>query len=72
MSNNKQDKGKLANKLHQLQKRLFRMESNEGHSADKVGKRKGILKRLMDKLKGKGKRPTTLLNDIDFKDEHIG
>ena len=72
MSNNKQDKGKLANKLHQLQKRLFRMESNEGHSVDKVGKRKGILKRLMDKLKGKGKRPTTLLNDIDFKDEHIG
>ena len=72
MSNNKQDKGRLANKLHQLQKRLFRMESNEGHSANKVGKRKGILKRLMDKLKGKGKRPTTLLNDIDFKDEHIG
>ena len=72
MSKNKQDKGKLANKLHQLQKRLFRMESNEGHSADKFGKRKGILKRLMDKLKGKGKRPTTLLNDIDFKDEHIG
>jgi hypothetical protein len=72
MSNNKQDKGKLANKLHQLQKRLFRMESNEGHSANKVGKRKGILKRLMDRLKGKGKRPTTLLNDIDFKDEHIG
>jgi hypothetical protein len=72
MSNNKQDKGKLANKLHQLQKRLFRMESNEGHSADKFGKRKGILKRLMDRLKGKGKRPTTLLNDIDFKDEHIG
>ena len=72
MSNNKQDKGKLANKLHQLQKRLFRMESNEGHSSDKVGKRKGILKRLMDKLKGTGKKPTTLLNGIDFKDEHIG
>ena len=72
MSSNKQDKGKLANKLHQLQKRLFRMESNEGHSANKVGKRKGILKRLMDKLKGKGKRPTTLLDDIDFKDEFIG
>ena len=72
MSNNKQDKGKLANKLHQLQKRLFRMESNEGHSADKFGKRKGILKRLMDRLKGKGKRPTTLLNDIDFTDEFIG
>ena len=49
MSNNKQDKGRLANKLHQLQKRLFRMESNEGHSANKVGKRKGMLKRLMEK-----------------------
>ncbi len=72
MSNNKQDKGKLANKLHQLQKRLFRMESNEGHSTEKVGKRKGMLKRLMDGLKGKGKKPTTLLDDIDFKDEFIG
>ena len=72
MSKNKQDKGKLANKLHQLQKRLFRMETNEGHSADKAGKRKGMLKRLMDGLRGNGKRPTTLLDDIDFKDEHIG
>ncbi len=48
------------------------MESNEGHSADKVGKRKGMLKRLMDGLRGKGKKPTTLLDDIDFKDEYIG
>jgi hypothetical protein len=72
MSGNKQDKGKLANKLHQLQKRLFRMESNEGHSANKVGKRKGMLKRLMDALKGKGKKKTTLLDDIDFTDEFIG
>ena len=72
MSNNKQDKGKLANKLHQLQKRLFRMESNEGHSADKAGKRKGMLKRLMDGLRGKGKKPTTLLDDIDWKDETLG
>jgi hypothetical protein len=72
MSTNKQDKGKLANKLHQLQKRLFRMESNEGHSANKVGKRKGILKRLMDRLSGKGKKKTTLLDDIDFTDEFIG
>jgi hypothetical protein len=72
MSSNKQDKGKLANKLHQLQKRLFRMESNEGHSANKIGKRKGMLKRLVDALRGKGKKPTTLLNGIDFKDEHIG
>jgi hypothetical protein len=72
MSNNKQDKGKLANKLHQLQKRLFRMESNEGHSADKAGKRKGMLKRLMDALKGKGKKQTTLLDDMDWKDEFLG
>jgi hypothetical protein len=72
MSKNKEDKGKLANKLHQLQKRLFRMEANEGHSADKAGKRKGMLKRLMDALRGKGKRKTTLLNDMDFKDEYIG
>jgi hypothetical protein len=72
MSSNKQDKGKLANKLHQLQKRLFRMESNDGHSADKAGKRKGMLKRLIDGLRGKGKRKTTLLDDIDFKDEFIG
>ena len=48
------------------------METNEGHSAGKVGKRKGMLKRLMDALKGKGKRKTTLLDDIDFKDEFIG
>jgi hypothetical protein len=72
MSSNKQDKGKLANKLHQLQKRLFRMETNEGHSSDKIGKRKGMLKRLMDALRGKGKKPTTLLNGMDFKDENIG
>ena len=72
MSSNKQDKGKLANKLHQLQKRLFRMETNEGHSVQKVGKRKGMLKRLMDGLRGKGKKPTTILDDIDFTDEFIG
>jgi hypothetical protein len=69
MSTNRVDKGKFANKLHQLQKRLFRMEQNEGHSVEKAGKRKGMLKRLMDKLRGKGKKPTTLLDDIDFKDE---
>jgi predicted transcriptional regulator len=72
MSKNKLDKGKLVNKLHQLQKRLFRMETNEGHSADKLGKRKGMLKKLVDAIRGKGKKPTTLLNDIDFKDEYIG
>ena len=72
MSKNKLDKGKLVNKLNQLQKRLFRMETNEGHSADKLGKRKGMLKKLVDALRGKSKKPTTLLDDIDFKDEYIG
>ena len=48
------------------------METNEGHSADKAGKRKGMLKRLMDKLRGKGKKQTTLLDGIDFKDEFLG
>jgi hypothetical protein len=55
MSENKIDKGKVAKKLHGLQKRMTRMEENEGHSIEKVGKRKGMLRRLMDALYGKGK-----------------
>lgn len=55
MSKNKVDKGKVAKKLHQLQKRMTRMETNTGHSLDKLGKRKGILRKLLDILKGKGK-----------------
>lgn len=51
MSEKKVDLGKWFKKLHQLQKRLFRMEQNEGHSSEKVGKRKGMLKRLKDKIK---------------------
>ena len=51
MSEKKVDLGKWFKKLHQLQKRLFRMEQNEGHSSEKVGKRKGMLKRLKDKVK---------------------
>ena len=51
MSEKKVDLGKWFKKLHQLQKRLFRMKQNEGHSSEKVGKRKGILKRLKDKIK---------------------
>jgi hypothetical protein len=31
-----------------------------------------MLKRLMDSLKGNGKKKTTLLDDIDFTDEFIG
>lgn len=70
MSKNKLDKGKLVNKLHQLQKRLFRMETNEGHSVDKLQKRKGMLKRLVDKIRGNHK-PKNILRDIDFKDENF-
>lgn len=55
MSANKIDKGKVAKKLHNLQKKMTRMEENEGHSVEKVGKRRGMLRRLMDMLYGKGK-----------------
>lgn len=55
MSANKIDKGKVAKKLHGLQKRMTRMEENEGHASEKVGKRKGMLRRLTDMLYGKGK-----------------
>lgn len=55
MSANKIDKGKVAKKLHSLQKKMTRMEENEGHASEKVGKRKGMLRRLMDMLYGKGK-----------------
>jgi hypothetical protein len=64
MSKNRVDKGKFVNKLHQLQKRLFRMEQNEGHSVEKFGKRKGTLKRLIDKVRGAYK-PKSVLRDID-------
>ena len=55
MSTNKIDKGKVAKKLHNLQKKINRMEDNEGHSTEKVGKRKGFLRKLIDMLYGKGK-----------------
>lgn len=55
MSENKIDKGKVAKKLHGLQKRMTRMNENEGHAIEKVGKRKGFLRKLMDMLYGKGK-----------------
>jgi hypothetical protein len=68
MSKNRVDKGKFANKLHQLQKRLFRMEQNEGHSVDKLGKRKGMLKKLVDKIRGTYKSKTNL-NNTDLENE---
>jgi hypothetical protein len=55
MSANKIDKGKVAKKLHSLQKRMTRMEENVGHASEKAGKRRGMLRRLMDMLYGKGK-----------------
>jgi hypothetical protein len=47
------DNTKWYHKLHQLQKRLTRMDVNEGHSKEKEGKRKGQLRRLLDKVKTK-------------------
>jgi hypothetical protein len=52
MSEKKIDKAKAAKKLHGLQKRMTRMEENEGHSVEKEGKRKGMLKRFKEKLFG--------------------
>lgn len=64
MSEKKLDKGKTAKKLHGLQKRLTRMEENEGHALDKLGKRKGMLKKLKDKISGTFKRKN-YYDDID-------
>lgn len=64
MSENKIDKGRAAKKLHGLQKRMTRMEENEGHSIEKLGKRRGMLKRLKDKITGNFKRKN-YYDDID-------
>lgn len=53
MSENKTDKNKWSHKLHQLQKRLFRMAKNEEHSSDKEGERKGMLKKIKDRVNSK-------------------
>lgn len=45
------DNSKWYHKLHQLQKRLTRAEENEGHSKEKSSKRRGQLRRLMDKVR---------------------
>lgn len=55
MSTNKIDKTKWFHKLHQLQKRVERMESNPGHSSEKEGTRKGQLKRLLERVMGNAK-----------------
>lgn len=55
MSNKKNDRGKWFHKLHQLQKRMTRMTSNEGHSADKFAIRKSRIRTLLKQIKGRGK-----------------
>lgn len=55
MSKGKIDKSKWFHKLHQLQKRLERASLNEGHSDHKTPKRKGQLKRLLEKVMGNKK-----------------
>jgi len=55
MSNKKLDKGKLFHKLHQLQKRLTRMNVNEGHSQEKYAIRKSRIRTLLEATKGRGK-----------------
>jgi len=56
MSEKKDDKTKLFHKLHQLQKRLHRMDENPGHSNYKKKVRNKILKKLQERIKGKGRK----------------
>ena len=56
MSSKRDDKSKLFHKLHQLQKRLHRMENNPGHSEEKKYRRLRILKTLQERIKGKGRK----------------
>ena len=53
MSEKKTDKGKWFHKLHQLQKRLTRMNDENNHSEEKKEFRKGFLKKIQDKIKSK-------------------
>jgi hypothetical protein len=55
MSNKKNDKGKWFHKLHQLQKRMTRMTSNEGHAIEKLAIRKSRIRTLLNQIKGRGK-----------------
>ncbi len=56
MSQKKQDKGKLFHKLHQLQKRMTRMEEHTGHSSDKMRIRQWRINNLLEAVKGRGKQ----------------
>ena len=53
MSKKYEYKSKLFTKVHQLQKRLYRTETNPGHSEDKVWFREMRIKKLIDKIKEK-------------------
>ena len=53
MSNKYAYKSKLFTKIHQLQKRLYRTETNPGHSEDKVWFREMRIKKLLNKIKEK-------------------
>ena len=55
MSNKKLDKGKLFHKLHQLQKRLTRMNVNEGHSQEKYAIRNSRIRTLLEATRGRGR-----------------
>ena len=55
MSKGKIDNSKWFRKLHQLQKRLQRAESNPGHSAGKSDMRKGQLRRILERVMGNKK-----------------
>jgi hypothetical protein len=59
MSNKKLDKGKLFHKLHQLQKRLTRMNVNEGHSQEKYAIRKSRIRTLLEATRGRGRSLAT-------------
>lgn len=55
MSTKKNDKGKWFHKLHQLQKRMTRMNLNDGHAQEKLAIRLSRIRTLLIKAKGRGK-----------------
>jgi hypothetical protein len=56
MSKKKEDIGKLYHKLHQLQKRMTRMEENAGHSDEKQQIRQTRINELLTAIKGSGRK----------------
>ncbi|MDB2588587.1 hypothetical protein N9Y33_01805 [Bacteroidia bacterium] len=56
MSKKKEDIGKLYHKLHQLQKRITRMEENAGHSDEKQQIRQTRINELLTAIKGSGRK----------------